>query len=163
MLHARRFPCILMGRTFIDFFDERPQIKHKSFSRPTDYCRFGCVAGTACRGLRKRLLKPSDCQSTGASRAKPPLKLHGFFGVRSRGVMGCEFVAARRALRWHVRRTGDAVRPQTSSSFNVLAVFIVVDFNSVREVCRNDVHDGVHRRLLLCNRLDGNSGKIPFA
>lgn len=125
----------------------------------TDRSRLGCLAGASRRRPGKRLLESSHRQSSGAARAESTHQLHELFRDGSRGELGCKLVAPRRSFRRNVRRHCHAVWPQKSSSFNVLAIFVVMDFNRVREISRDNVHDRFHWRLLLCNCLNGYSGE----
>lgn len=130
MLHARHFYAFLVP--------PRKETAMNNFCfaslLSTDRGRVGSLAGATRRGPRKGLFKPSHRQSPGASRSKSTYELHELFGVGSGSQLGCEPVTARSAVRRNGRRPRDAVRSQASSSFNVLAIFIIMDCHRVREI-----------------------------
>lgn len=126
----------------------------------TDRSRLGCLTGASRRRPGKRLLKSSHRQSPGAARAESTHQLHELLGDGSRGELGSELIAPRRSFRRDVWRNCDAIWAQKSSSFNVLAIFIIMDFNRVREISWDNVHDRFYWRLLLCNCLNGYSGEL---
>lgn len=107
-------------------------LKFLSLSRLADRRGAGSFARATSRRPREGLLQPGHRQSTGTPLQESAHELHQLLSDRSGSELGGESLAARRALRRHVRRPRDAVRPQTSLSFNVPAVLVIVDFNRVR-------------------------------
>lgn len=103
-----------------------------SLSRLADRGGAGSLARATRRRPREGLLQPGHRQPTGTPLQEPAHELHQLLSDRPGGQLGRESLSTRRTLRRHVRRPRHAVRPQTSLSFNVPAVFVIVDFNRVR-------------------------------